>query len=162
MIFVTVGMQLGFDRLIRAMDELAPQLDEEVIAQIGKGDYIPHNISFQRHYTPNEIENLFDTSRMIIAHAGIGTVLAAKRHAKPLVILPRRANLGEHRNDHQLATARQLQGRPGISIAFESEELPVAIAQAATLAPATTANSPGQDRLKQAIAIFIENGSLAP
>lgn len=162
MIFVTVGMQLGFDRLIRAMDELAPQLNEEVIAQIGSGEYIPHNLSFQRHYTPNEIEALFDASRLIIAHAGIGTMLAAKHHAKPLVMLPRRANLGEHRNDHQLATARQLRGRPGIAIAFESEELPVTIAQASTLAPATTTNSPEQDRLKQAIAIFIENGSLTP
>ncbi|BDW80619.1 hypothetical protein MACH24_00570 [Erythrobacter sp. Dej080120_24] len=32
-------MQLGLDRLIRAMDELAPSLGMEVIAQIGKGNY---------------------------------------------------------------------------------------------------------------------------
>ena len=30
MIFVTIGTQLPFDRLIKAIDELAPQIDEEI------------------------------------------------------------------------------------------------------------------------------------
>lgn len=37
MILATVGMQLGFDRLIKAMDALAPGLGQPVIAQVGKG-----------------------------------------------------------------------------------------------------------------------------
>ena len=162
MIFVTVGMQLGFDRLIRAMDEIALKLDEEVIAQIGIGQYVPHNISFQRHYLPEEIETLFDASRLIIAHAGIGTVLAAQRHAKPLVILPRWANLGEHRNDHQIATARQLHGRPGIAVALEIDDLADAIGQAANMAPPLNIATPEQGNLKQVVANFIESGNLAP
>jgi len=160
-IFVTVGMQLGFDRLVRAIDEIAPILGEEVIAQIGDGEYVPQNISYQRHFSPEEISAHFEESRMIVGHAGVGTILAAQRHAKPLVLLPRNASLGEHRNDHQLATARQLQGRPGIEIAFEIEELPAAIARTATLTPTNMAASPELEKLKQTIAIFIENGSLA-
>lgn len=35
MIFVTVGMQLAFERLIAAMDALAPTLGMPVIAQTG-------------------------------------------------------------------------------------------------------------------------------
>ena len=37
--------------------------------------------------------------------------------------MPRRASLGEHRNDHQLATARQLEARAGLAVAWEAEAL---------------------------------------
>ena len=43
----------------------------------------------------------------IVAHAGMGTILTALEIGKPLLVMPRRAALGEHRNDHQLATARR-------------------------------------------------------
>ena len=33
MIFVTVGMQLPFDRLLQAVDEIAPRLGKRVVAQ---------------------------------------------------------------------------------------------------------------------------------
>ncbi len=42
---------------------------------------------------------------------------------KPLVIFPRQAALKEHRNDHQIATARQFSKRTGIYLASEEEDL---------------------------------------
>lgn len=38
MIFATVGTQLPFPRLIDALEALAPDLGEEVIAQIGASE----------------------------------------------------------------------------------------------------------------------------
>ena len=35
MIFATTGTQLPFDRFIRMLDDLAPLIDEEIIAQTG-------------------------------------------------------------------------------------------------------------------------------
>ncbi len=60
---------------------------------------------------------------MVVAHAGIGTILSARRHARPLVILPRKADLGEHRNEHQMATARAVAALPGVHVAWEAAEI---------------------------------------
>jgi hypothetical protein len=37
--------------------------------------------------------------------------------------MPRKASLSEHRNEHQLATAKRLGTRPGITVAWDAEEL---------------------------------------
>ena len=40
----------------------------------------------------------------------------------PMIVMPRRAELGEHRNDHQSATARRLSHLPGLSVAEDEED----------------------------------------
>jgi len=42
---------------------------------------------------------------------------------RPLLIVPRRAALGEHRNDHQLATARRFAELGSVGVAFDEAEL---------------------------------------
>lgn len=123
MILVTVGTQLPFDRLIRLVDEIAPDLDESVVAQIGRTALRPVHIKWKESWHPIEFDELFAEARLIISHAGIGTILAAKRYGKPIILFPRKSSFGEHRNDHQLATVRQLQDRPGIYVAYSREDL---------------------------------------
>lgn len=113
MIFATVGTQLPFPRLIDALDALAADLSEPVIAQCGPQPGSWRHLEPRPHLTPGEYETLFAQARLVVAHAGIGTILSAKRLGKPLVILPRRHALGEHRNDHQLATAREVAAQTG-------------------------------------------------
>ena len=123
MIFLTVGTQLPFDRLIRYMDSIAQQIDEEVIGQIGNTPYKPENYNFWPNLTPREFENKISQCRVIVSHAGIGSVLTAQKYGKPIIIVPRKAAFKEHRNEHQLATCKQLQGRKGIYIADTAEEI---------------------------------------
>jgi len=123
MIVVTVGTQLPFDRLIRMMDELAPALGDEVFAQTGAGQYVPRNIRASAAMAPAEFEAMFRQASVIVAHAGIGTVLKAYKYRKPIVLVPRKAEFGEHRNDHQLATVSKLGERRGIYIAENKDEL---------------------------------------
>jgi UDP-N-acetylglucosamine transferase subunit ALG13 len=59
----------------------------------------------------------------IVAHAGIGSVLAALELGKPILVLPRRASLGEHRNDHQMATARALAALGKVRVALAETDL---------------------------------------
>ena len=118
MILVTVGMQLGFDRLIKAMDNIANLHDLEVIAQTGKSTYQPRNMRAHKRIAPAEFEKLVQRCDLIVSHAGIGTILTAQRMGRPIVIVPRRFDNGEHRNDHQVATARNLTGRNGLLIAM--------------------------------------------
>ena len=160
MILVTVGMQLGFDRLIEAVDELAPGLGMEVIAQTGKGTYKPKHMEARESIAPAEFESLVKKSDLIISHAGIGTVLTAQRLSKPILLFPRRFDQGEHRNDHQVATARKLQGRSGLLIAMDESELEAKIAEGLALTSAQSQMSPTAKQLRNSIAGFIETGEL--
>ena len=156
MILLTVGTQLAFDRLVAAMDDLAPSLPLPVFAQTGRGTYVPRNIQHQASLSPSEFDDLISRSSLLVSHAGIGTVLTAKRLRKPIVIFPRRAGYKEHRNDHQLATAQQLMGRDGIVVAMEEGALAGAIAEGLSVQPAsTTSISPPLESLRQAIRDFI-------
>ena len=60
---------------------------------------------------------------LIISHAGMGTILSALQKDKPIIVFPRIAALGEHRNEHQLATARKLKEMRTISVAMNEKEL---------------------------------------
>lgn len=158
MILVTVGMQLGFDRLIAAMDAIASDLDEEVVAQTGKGSYRPRNMIAREAIAPREFEDLAAQSRLIVSHAGIGSVLTAQRLSRPILLMPRRAELREHRNDHQLATARKLDGRSGILVAMDESELGEKIAEGLAVKDIASSPSPNVSQLHRSIARFIETG----
>ena len=122
MIFVTVGTQLPFPRLMQAMNKLAPRLDEEIIAQTGETR--PYSKMEVHHsVAPDRFATFFSRARLVVAHAGIGTVLSARKLNKPLVMVPRRASFKEHRNDHQLATARQMEKRTGVHVVWDLADL---------------------------------------
>jgi UDP-N-acetylglucosamine transferase subunit ALG13 len=95
-------------------------------------------------------------SSAIVSHAGIGSVLTAMEHGKPLVVMPRRADLREHRNDHQLATARWLEGKQGIWVVPSADALQGALQAALTGSPATTRiSNPNREALIRTIAGFL-------
>lgn len=108
MIFVTIGTQAPFDRFIKMVDEIAANLNEEVIAQTFKSQYKAKKIKTVDFLAPDEFNKLFKEARMIVAHAGMGTIISAMQHQKPIIIFPRIAALGEHRNEHQMATAKKM------------------------------------------------------
>jgi UDP-N-acetylglucosamine transferase subunit ALG13 len=123
LIFVTVGSMLPFDRLIRAVDNLAISPGQEIFAQIGHGKYLPRNLRFARMLTPEKFEEYVTSATLVIAHAGMGTVITAMEAGKAVVILPRLAALREATTDHQVHTARWLNGKPGILAAASEADL---------------------------------------
>jgi UDP-N-acetylglucosamine transferase subunit ALG13 len=122
-IFVTTGTQLAFPRLLGAIDAIAPGLGEPVIAQVGADPEARQHIETHDYLHPARFEELFNTARVIVAHAGVGTILMAKRLRKPLILVPRRYDMGEHRNDHQQATAREVASTPGVRVAWDLDLL---------------------------------------
>ena len=120
MIFVTVGTQFAFPRLVNAMAEL--DVTDDIVAQVGP-DAGVYPFETKQFMTGRTFEATAARARVIVAHAGMGSVLTARRLGKPLVIMPRRAALSEHRNDHQMTTARQLEGRGGVDIAWREDAL---------------------------------------
>ena len=157
MIFATVGTQLPFPRLIDALDALADGLNETILAQTGPstpGTAWSH-LECHENLTPSAFDAAFREARLIVAHAGMGTVLSARRFGKPLIVLPRRHALGEHRNDHQIATARQLDGLPGITVAWQAEDLAALLTGPTPPAPDETVQSPAQAALIARLQAFI-------
>jgi UDP-N-acetylglucosamine transferase subunit ALG13 len=123
-IFVTVGTQLAFDRMVCAVDGWAAlHPDEAVFAQIGPATALPLHMQHERFLSPARADELMRSAEVIVAHAGMGSVLTALALQRPIIIVPRRADRGEHRNDHQLATARWLQRRPGVFVAWDETEV---------------------------------------
>jgi len=123
-IFVTVGTQGPFDRLVAAVDGWAgahPQ--HEVFAQVGPSALRPRHVAAQASISPSECRRRIRDADLVLAHAGMGTVLSVLALGTPLRVIPRRAALGEHRNDHQLATARWLAGIGSVGVAFDEVEL---------------------------------------
>ncbi|MFZ2994720.1 glycosyltransferase [Sphingobium sp.] len=154
MILLTVGTQLPFDRLIKIVDDAAPQVQEDIVAQIGKGRYIPKNLRFQASFDPTAFDALLKQARVVVGHAGIGTVLKAQEYRLPIILFPRRAAFKEHRNEHQLATASVLEGRSGIYVAHTGEQL-VDFLSRPLEPPVPQLMHPDRTRLNQALFDYI-------
>jgi UDP-N-acetylglucosamine transferase subunit ALG13 len=106
-IFLTVGSQLPFDRLTTAVDDWAARRPGlELFGQVGNTDKPPANFASVATMSPEEYQRRFADADLIVAHAGMGTIIAALESGKPLLMLPRVARLGESRNDNQVGTAR--------------------------------------------------------
>lgn len=128
MIFATVGTQLPFDRLIAALDDwAATHRHIEVFAQIGCGDYLPRHMAWTRDMEPGAFRARMVACATVVAHAGMGSIISAIELDKRVIVMPRRAALGEHRNDHQLATVARLSHLRGFEVVHEPEELYAAL-----------------------------------
>lgn len=124
MIFVTVGTQGPFDRLIRAVDEWAgARSRSDIFAQIGPSDFRPEHIRSAPFVGADEFKQHVEVADLIIAHAGMGSIITAIELGKRIIVMPRRADLGEHRNDHQIATARRLSESGRILSVMDRQEL---------------------------------------
>jgi len=160
MIFVTVGEQLPFDRLIIAIDNWAADSNTEVFAQIGNSQLKPKNIQYEKHIDPLEFKRVFLAADAVIAHAGMGTIITALELGKPLLVMPRQACFGEHRNDHQLATAKRFLEQGYITVANDVPELMKKLEDLhnANHIPTTTQNIRISGKLIKVIHEFIFDG----
>ena len=129
MIFVTVGSQLPFDRLVHTVDTWAHAhgCAGDVLAQISTTEAAPKHIEWQHEMEPSEFNGAIDRADLIVGHAGTGTIMAALCAGKPVVVLARRVGLQETRNDHQVATIDRFRDLHGFSGTTEESEIPALI-----------------------------------
>jgi UDP-N-acetylglucosamine transferase subunit ALG13 len=157
MIFVTVGTDMAFNRLVRAVDEWAHDVGRhDVFAQIGETDWQPKHIAWSKFLQPPEFARQFAEAEVVVAHAGMGTILSALQYEKPILVMPRRASLGEQRNEHQLATARHLSKLGKINIAMDETKLRMMLDDLGQLRPREKIGAYASDSLVTALQEFIE------
>jgi UDP-N-acetylglucosamine transferase subunit ALG13 len=123
MIFVTIGTQIPFDRFIKAVDEIAETINETFVVQALNGKYLPRNFKTVRFFAPDDFDKIMQEARLIVSHAGTGTILSAIDYEKPIIIFPRLTSLGEHRNDHQIATAMAINEKGYTYVAYDKKQL---------------------------------------
>jgi beta-1,4-N-acetylglucosaminyltransferase len=126
MIFLTVGTQFPFDRLVRSVDLAfdGGHIDEEIIAQIGESSYKPRNFISIASLDKDIYDKRLREASSIISHAGIGTITMALDNKKPLLVMPRLAKYGEVVNDHQVAIARRFSELGYILAAYDVNDFP--------------------------------------
>ncbi len=137
MIFLTVGTQFPFDRLVRAIDDIVGEglISETVFGQIGRGACKPRNFEAVARMEKEEFDKHLSQASGIIGHAGMGTISMALNNRKPLLAMPRLKKYGEVVNDHQLGIAKRFSELGHILAAYGVEDLPDGIARLGDFIP---------------------------
>jgi UDP-N-acetylglucosamine transferase subunit ALG13 len=161
MIFVTVGTQGHFDRLIRTVDEWASvRGTPDIFAQIGPSEYCCRNIRAERFIDAGEFRKQVESASLVVAHAGMGSIITALELGKRILVMPRRASLGEHRNNHQVATAKRFAEQGRIEVAFSEQELAVKLNRLEVSGDNERLDAQASTCLIGAIRSFIETGHM--
>lgn len=160
MIFVTVGAQMPFDRLVRTVDEWAARRARaDVFAQIGTTDYCPSTLKWSPFLDPPAFRARIKEASAIVAHAGMGSILTALESGKPILVMPRRGALRETRNDHQVATAERFKALGRVAVAMTESELPERLDELHALAATEPISPHASPRLIGALRRFILEGT---
>lgn len=132
MIVVTVGThEQQFDRLVGEIDRLAGigALPDEVFCQIGYETREP-SVPHARMVPFGDLSRMIDEASLVITHGGPGSILPVLSAERPLVLVPRRHEFGEHVDNHQVQFCRRIGERRGVPVVEEIIDLGPAIAAA--------------------------------
>lgn len=122
MIFVTVGTHdQGFERLIKKMDEIAGQIDEEVIIQVGYTDYEPENAEWFKFLSPHKIKGYYNNSRIIITHSGAGSLMDSITTGNIVITVPRQKKYNEHIDNQQIDLAGKMEKTSKVMSVYDIE-----------------------------------------
>lgn len=156
MIFLTVGTQFPFDRLVRAVDDLAGRgaISEEVFAQIGDSTYKPRNFEAATSLDKHVFDRRFIEASAVISHAGMGTIAMSLDHGKSLLAMPRCHKYGEVVNDHQVMLATRFAAFGHILVARDETELPLKIEELKGFTPQPRHVNP--EAVIQRISLFLD------
>jgi beta-1,4-N-acetylglucosaminyltransferase len=128
MIFVTVGTHsIGFERLVKKMDEIANKTEHKVVIQTGTTNYEPKNAEWFKFRDYEDIINIIKSSDIIICHGGAGTLLDILNLNKPIIVVPRRKKFNEVHDDHEIELAESLKKTKNVTIIYYIENLEEAI-----------------------------------
>lgn len=124
MIFVTLGTQkFQMNRLVKAVDELATQMSEEIFVQKGWSDYVPKNCQYTEFMDVADYNKKIADCSVLITHAGVGTIISGINSKKPIIVVPRKNKYLEHVDDHQCQIAEAFSSKGCVLKCEEVTEL---------------------------------------
>ncbi len=128
MIFVSVGTnEARFDRLLQAVEALdAP---DGLVVQHGPSPVRPRGATCVDYLSFEEMTDHIRRARVLIMHAGVGSILAALGNGVRPVVVPRLKRFGEAVDDHQVAYGRRLGEEGLVQFVEDPEGLAEAVAR---------------------------------
>lgn len=139
MILVAVGSSaIPFDRLLEAVDSLDP--GEPVVVQRGPSKVLPRYATVVDFMAFEEIVEHVERARVVVTHAGVGTILISLMKGKRPIVVPRLRKYGEAVDDHQLELARRLHDEDVVTLAEDLVELSAAVRAYGTARPDPSLN----------------------
>ncbi|MHC1775951.1 MAG: glycosyltransferase [Lentimicrobium sp.] len=157
MIFLVVGTQEPFDRLVKAIDNWAGKTgNKDIYGQISRASYLPANFEYTDFIAPEQFNEKFQSADIIVGHAGMGTIIQALQHFKPIIVMPRLSRYHETRNDHQFSTAKSLSRLGYVKGVYNEEELFSALDEAKSIQPLKPIGENASQSLIDCISDFIK------
>jgi UDP-N-acetylglucosamine transferase subunit ALG13 len=127
MILVTVGThEQPFDRLVEAAAALGG--DEHLIVQYGTSKVAHGRGEWIDFMSFDELAEHARRARVVVSHAGVGSIVVARRYGHRPIIMPRRPHFGEHVDEHQMQLTRRLAKAGIVTVVEDAEQLAAAVA----------------------------------
>jgi UDP-N-acetylglucosamine--N-acetylmuramyl-(pentapeptide) pyrophosphoryl-undecaprenol N-acetylglucosamine transferase len=83
-------------------------LPRPVRAQVGPAEWSADGAQVTPHMGRQELEDAVRSAEVVVCHGGAGIISSALAAARRPIVVPRRASLGEHVDDHQYQLTRKL------------------------------------------------------
>lgn len=130
MIVAVTGTGTPFDRLLRALANYALRHPGEEVWVQYLDAKLPEPLKGVPALPRTQLLDRMRAADVVVAHAGCGTIADAFETGHVPVIIPRRAHLGEHVNDHQMELANVLERDNRIIVLHDTARLTQAIESA--------------------------------
>jgi beta-1,4-N-acetylglucosaminyltransferase len=108
------------------MDELALRLGDDVVMQVGLGEYVPKHARFFRF--AQSLDDYYARADLIVAHGGLGTIVEVLERGKKLVCVVNPTTYDRHQ-EHLLGL---FSAQNNLVWSKDLEQLEAAIQQART------------------------------
>jgi UDP-N-acetylglucosamine transferase subunit ALG13 len=158
-IYATIGTSEPFDRLIDAVQRLPG--DEERVLQVGESTLRPPAATCVEYLAYDELRAHMARARVVVTHAGVGTILTAIDLGKRPIVVPRLRRHGEAVDDHQVAIARRLDASGLVTCVEVLSRLPAVVAHPPALR-ATRGSSKLASELGAYLADVVGRAASAP
>jgi UDP-N-acetylglucosamine transferase subunit ALG13 len=124
LVFVTVGTDHHrFDRLMDAMAEWNGRGPAaRIVVQHGTAPAVD-GVESTPFLAPDQFRELLAGASAVVCPGGPGAIMETRAAGLRPIVMPRRASLGEHVDDHQLAFSRFLAEHDLVTLVEESPEL---------------------------------------
>lgn len=157
MILVMLGTQdKPFDRILKAVarEKKKGNIKDKVIAQIGCTNFKDDNIKTFDFSSKEEIESLIEKARIIITHAGVGTITECISKDKKVIVIPRLKKYGEHTNDHQMQITKEFALKEYVLPLYDTRNLSKVLNDIKTFKPVKYESN--NERFKNKIKEYID------
>jgi UDP-N-acetylglucosamine transferase subunit ALG13 len=121
-VFVSVGTDHHpFERLVGWAERWAAAHPEDTVVVQHGTTRAPTGVEHAELYRRDEMRAQLESADAVVISCGPGGVMDVRSTGRRPVVVARRADLGEHVDDHQQAFARHL-ARTGLAVCVETEQ----------------------------------------